>query len=85
LTNFYNSQNPVPKSAIQLLQSARQNDLISNGEFKNHIWEFMAHLDQADLYLIRVERVWPVAETLLSVDNIPEGYYGSGVLILTKK
>jgi DNA polymerase III psi subunit len=45
LTSLHNSQNPVPKNAIQLLQSARQNDLSNNGEFKNHIWEFIAHLD----------------------------------------
>jgi trans-aconitate methyltransferase len=69
LTSFYNSQNSVPRNAIQLLQSDRQNDLSNNGEFKNHIWEFVAHLDHADLHLIRAERVWPVEENYASVNK----------------
>jgi SAM-dependent methyltransferase len=85
LNSFYNSHSPVPKSATQLLQSARQNDLSNNGEFKNHIWEFMPHLELAGLMLLRIERVWPVAETYASVDNIPEDYYGSGLLVIKPK
>jgi hypothetical protein len=45
----------------------------------------MPHFELAGLRLLRIERVWPVAETFVSVDNIPEDYYGSGVLILGKK
>lgn len=83
LVDFYNSQNPVPIKSTQLLQSARQNDLASNGEFKNHIWEFLEHLEQVGLYLTRIERVWPVVETLVSTDNIPEDYFGSGVFVIS--
>jgi hypothetical protein len=58
LIDFYNSQNHVSTYAIQLLQSARQNDLSNNVEF-------MAHLELAGLRLLRIERVWPFAETFV--------------------
>jgi hypothetical protein len=81
LVDFYYSQNPIPIAAIQLLESARQNDLTSSGEFKNHIWEFIAHLDEAGLRLAKLDRVWPVVGT----KDFLEGCFGSVLLVLKKE
>jgi trans-aconitate methyltransferase len=83
LIQDYQRQDPAPVSAIRLLQSARQNDLTHNGEFKNHIWEFLEHLEQVGLQLCRIERVWPVSEVLTS-DRISQDFFGSSLFVLQK-
>jgi hypothetical protein len=83
LIQDYQRQDPAPIGAIQLLQSARQNDLSNNGEFKNHIWEFLEQLDLIGLKLERIERVWPVGEVLTS-DRILQDFFGSSLFVLQK-
>jgi cystathionine beta-lyase/cystathionine gamma-synthase len=82
------SDNHLSADAKLLLQNAQHNDTNLSGEYKNHIWEFLDHIESVGLQLVKIHRVWPVVEYLEYYtlrdwrSNIPKDFYGSCVMVL---
>ena len=71
---------------VRLFKQVKKHDIELNGEFKNNILKFIEHVRLARLNIKKIVRVWPKKEIILepSVEDIPQDFYGSCVVVMNK-